>query len=81
MVHLAKTNPLFLTSTFRCYFFLNLLITDYEILPIYNSLLIYKHVKEMNYQNDKQECFMYIPTSIKVMLLSTPSGHQVDKWS
>jgi hypothetical protein len=53
--------------------------TNYKILPIYNSLLIYKSVKETNYQNFKQKRSISIATSIKTMLFSKPDGHQVDK--
>jgi len=74
-IHLAKIDPLIQTSTFRCFFFLNQFIADYEILPICNSLLIYKNLEETNYKNEKQECSISIATSINAMLLSKPSGH------
>jgi hypothetical protein len=45
MIHLAKTNPFFRTSTFKCFFFFNQFITDCEIFPIFNSLLICKCVE------------------------------------
>jgi hypothetical protein len=47
-IHLAKTNPFFCTSTFRFFFFFNSLIVDCKILPICNSLLIYKCEEKPN---------------------------------
>ncbi len=44
ILHFAKTKPLFFTSTLRWCLFLNLLIIDYEIPQMFNSLLIYKNV-------------------------------------
>jgi hypothetical protein len=72
-----------LFSTHPCldFIFFNRFIVDYDILPFCNSLLICKHVEKTNYHNDKQEHSISIITSIKAMLLSKPSGHQVDKWS
>jgi hypothetical protein len=48
MVHLAKIDPFFHTSTFKCFLFFNQFIVDYEIFPIYNYLLIYKHEEKPN---------------------------------
>jgi len=62
------------------FFFLNQLIANWEIFPICNSLLICNNVKETNYQNDKQKHSISIATLIYAMLLSKPSGHQIDKW-
>ncbi len=45
---LAKIYPLFYTSMFRCFFFFNLLIADFEILPIGNSLLMCKCEEKPN---------------------------------
>jgi hypothetical protein len=43
-----KKNPFFFTSTFRCFFFVNWFIIDYEILPPCNSLLICKCEEKPN---------------------------------
>jgi hypothetical protein len=40
-IHVVNTNPCFGTSTFKWCLFLNLLIVDREIPPMFNSLLIY----------------------------------------
>ncbi len=52
-IHFAKIEPLFLTSTFRWCLFLNLLITDCEIPPMLNSLLIYRNVIQKSDQITK----------------------------
>jgi hypothetical protein len=40
IIHFAKIDPHFCTSMLRWCFFLNLIITDWEIPPMFNSLLI-----------------------------------------
>jgi hypothetical protein len=86
MIHFAKTNPFFLTSEFIYFFFLNHLITNYKIFPICNSLLICKCVEEMDYQNDKQEHSIYIPTSIRscnslhMVVTSLINGHDIVRY-
>jgi hypothetical protein len=42
IMHFTNTNPHFHTLTFKWCFFLNLLIVNWEIFPMFNSLLIYK---------------------------------------
>jgi hypothetical protein len=53
IIHFAKTKPFFLTSTLRWCLFLNLLIVDYEIPQMFNSLLIYENVIQKNDQITK----------------------------
>jgi hypothetical protein len=42
LMHFANTDPHFHTSTFKWCLFFNLLITDWEIPLMFNSLLIYQ---------------------------------------
>jgi hypothetical protein len=44
IIHLANIDLLFCTSTLRWCLFLNLLIVDWEIPPMFKSLLIYMHI-------------------------------------
>ncbi len=44
IVHFAKIEPFFLTSTLKWCLLLNLIITNYEIPLMFNSLLICKNV-------------------------------------
>jgi hypothetical protein len=53
IIHFAKIEPLFLTLTLRWCLFLNLLIADHIILPMFNSLLICKNVIRKNEQITK----------------------------
>jgi hypothetical protein len=47
-VQFANTNPPFCTLTFKWCFFFNLLIVDWEIPPMLNSLLIYQPTNTKN---------------------------------
>jgi hypothetical protein len=51
VVHFVNIEPLFLTSTLKWCFFFNLLIVNYKISPMFNSLFIYKNVIQKQWSN------------------------------
>ncbi len=50
-VHFINIEPLFLASTLKWCFFFNLLIINYKIPPMFNSLLIYKNLIQKQWSN------------------------------
>ncbi len=49
IVHFVKIDLFFLTSTLKWYLFLNMLITNWKIPPMFNSLFIYENIIKTNH--------------------------------
>jgi hypothetical protein len=70
IVHFKNMDPRFHTSTFKWFLFLNLLITNWEIHPMFNSLFIYqpKNIKKRNIKLSMIDvcCQIYIQKYISI---------------
>jgi hypothetical protein len=67
IIHFAKIDPHFFTSTLRWFFLFSQLIVDYEILPMCNYLLICK--KKLNIR------FIKLKSYIIIIIIITIKGN------